>query len=157
MNPTPWSDDQVNRLKKLLELGCTAEQASVALGVSRNAVIGKAHRMKIRLNGRKPFTDLAPEVKVATRLKRVPDMQLKLSKATKLTAPRPMRDHEGKHYTVETVPRLACRWPYGAMVEGNFHFCGHEPVKDTSWCPFHANLVYTPGHGPRGTGFELRR
>lgn len=114
-----WTEERVTRLKSLWGEGRTASQIAVILGdVTRNAVIGKAHRLGLK--GRP--SPIRKEKTAAT--------------------PKPARR------AVVQVPRATrvndrqCHWPIGHPREPGFHFCGDPAVEDKPYCGKHCNLAY---------------
>lgn len=155
-----WTDERVEQLRKLWADGLSASQIAQELGgVTRNAVIGKVHRLG--LSGRAKSTSHT----AAARPKRVARtaFQPKTARPTQRTltnaalvvsaepeapAPQPARDP-----LVAPVPlRLeltelnerTCKWPIGDPTEEDFHFCGHGSKEGGPYCAYHAKLAYQP-------------
>jgi len=125
-----WTDERVELLKKLWGEGKTAAEIAKVLGdgVTRNAVIGKAHRLKLS-------TRLSP-IQQNTRPMRNPDAP----RAKKLAPPR--LDFKGNCVQmVDLAPRM-CRWPNGDPQDEDFSFCGCEIVEGLPYCPEHARAAY---------------
>ena len=157
---TLWSDAETARLKDLASKNPAPTYRVIAqlLGKTRNSVIGKAHRMGIysaigsgvrtdlpaknRAAYRKLSSDRASVRKV--RLLPIPDLQHAANKNLADTAPIPLKDAAGANLTIMTVSNRGCRWPYGSIEVGDFHYCGHPSVKDKSWCEFHKERVFHP-------------
>ena len=130
-----WTDERVLLLKKLWGEGKTAAEIAKALGgVTRNAVIGKAHRLKlsnrispIQQNERKE--DRAPEIK----------KQAKVAKAVVMAKPANMSFKSLK--MIELKERM-CRWPSGDPKDEDFSFCGCTSVPGLPYCEDHAKMAY---------------
>lgn len=135
-----WTDERVSLLRKLWGEGRTAAEIAKELGggVTRNAVIGKAHRLKlsnrvspIQQNQKKPMSK-QPELKtdkVTTLLRPV-------------AAPAPMsREKRELLDLLDLKPRM-CRWPEGDPREESFGFCGCECVSGLPYCATHAKQAY---------------
>lgn len=126
-----WTDDRVTLLKQLWGEGKTAAEIAKVLGdgITRNAVIGKAHRLKLssRLSPiqqntvKKPKADSAP---------RMPRPQVKLP------------EFKGKSLNLIDLDSHMCRWPSGDPKEEGFSFCGCESVAGLPYCEFHARVAY---------------
>jgi GcrA cell cycle regulator len=115
----------------------SASQIASALGgVSRNAVIGKVHRLG--LAGR-----AAP-----ARAER-PRAQRRTAIHTAAPPPQiieedPIKLDDGNFATVLTINDRMCRWPIGDPAENEFHFCGHRPKAGSPYCEAHARKAYQP-------------
>jgi GcrA cell cycle regulator len=134
-----WTDDRVEQLKSLWTEGLSASQIARALGgVTRNAVIGKVHRLG--LAGRatptrveRPRLPSAPRVSVRTHIPEVPVVEED-----------PLTLSDGNHATVLTINNAMCRWPIGDPADNEFHFCGHKPKVGSPYCEAHARKAYQP-------------
>jgi GcrA cell cycle regulator len=128
-----WTDDRVALLKKMWSEGKTAAEIAKELGgVTRNAVIGKAHRLKlsnrvspIQQNNKKP----APVIKAAPQL-----AERKIFKA-------PAQDNR-KGIPLVDLKASECRWPLGDPRDAHFGFCGHRQIAGLPYCAEHAKVAY---------------
>lgn len=142
-----WNDERVEQLKKLWSEGLSASQiASKMGGVTRNAVIGKVHRLG--LSGRaapaKPqrgrsFERDGEEIETIRRepiaKPIVPDPEF--------TAPVIL--DSGDMTTVATLKNNMCKWPIGDPSRDDFHFCGQPAAgAGKSYCAYHAHLAFQP-------------
>jgi GcrA cell cycle regulator len=164
-----WTDDRVELLKKLWTEGLSASQIAGRLGagVTRNAVIGKVHRLN--LSGRaQPQRSAQPR---APRKQRepslpgrapngMPSMPTAGSSALKpmmradvqprpvaLPEPKPMRIvniDQGGRVTILHLSEKTCKWPIGDPGSEEFCFCGHGPRDGSPYCEYHARLAYQP-------------
>ncbi len=128
-----WSDERVEVLKKLWGEGKTAAEIAKQLGegVTRNAVIGKAHRLKlssrvspIQQNAKKKKVEKAPRI-----VKRPP------------TQPK-MPTFEGKKVSMAELTEKMCRWPSGDPQSEDFSFCGCDAEEGLPYCATHAVAAY---------------
>ncbi|MBI3675154.1 MAG: GcrA cell cycle regulator [Proteobacteria bacterium] len=134
-----WTDDRVEQLKSLWTEGLSASQIARALGgVTRNAVIGKVHRLG--LAGRatptrsdRPRLPSAPKVSMRTYAPEPPVVEED-----------PVTLEDGSHATVLTINDRMCRWPIGDPAENEFHFCGRKPKNGSPYCEAHARKAYQP-------------
>lgn len=134
-----WTDERVEQLKSLWAEGLSASQiARVLGGVTRNAVIGKVHRLG--LAGR-----AGP-----ARAER-PRSSMSHKSVVRMAAPEPEIIEEdpvpledGKFATVLTINDHMCRWPIGDPSENQFHFCGRKPKSASPYCEAHARKAYQP-------------
>ncbi|WP_082539941.1 MULTISPECIES: GcrA family cell cycle regulator [unclassified Caulobacter] len=169
-----WSEARVERLKALLAQGQSASQIAKALGsVSRNAVIGKIHRLG--LAGRKPPS--GPGRRAATPVRSAPRRLAPSPPPTRpaggppamsaaaLRRPRPAPvDAIGTVRDLAALPRHACRWPIGDPKDPAFSWCGRSapmtPTGRSPYCEGHRDRAYrsTAGRGPYpGAGGPDRR
>ena len=146
-----WDDERVELLKRFWAEGLSASQiASKMGGVTRNAVIGKVHRLG--LSGRaapaKPQRgcglDHAEEDFVARR--REPAMK-PIIPEPEFTAPVVLES--GDRTTVSTLTNHMCKWPVGDPAREDFHFCGQPTATGKSYCAYHARLAFQPAQPRR--------
>ncbi|MAQ71463.1 MAG: gcrA cell cycle regulator family protein [Alphaproteobacteria bacterium] len=169
-----WTDDRVNLLKELWGEGKTAKEIAQLLGggLTRNAVIGKAHRMKLsgRVSPIQQNKTVAQEKKEASARKsgKLKDIRTPIVPAAKKPVPAakvatPKKDTEtgGKTFVTRRRPtppeaneaqgagvELAeikekmCRWPIGDPKEDDFHFCGGRVTSSLPYCDVHAQIAY---------------
>ena len=157
MTQANWSDDRVEQLKTLWTEGLSASQIARALGgVTRNAVIGKVHRLG--LAGRaSPSRSERPRLPMAPK---VPSVRSHVP-AAPVVEEDPLQLEDGTHATVLTISDRMCRWPIGDPTDTKFAFCGRESC-DGPYCTEHARLGFQPTR-PRqrktsnGESDELRR
>lgn len=134
-----WTDERVEQLKSLWTEGLSASQiARVLGGVTRNAVIGKVHRLG--LAGRAgPTRSERPRHttthKAVTRT---------ATPAPEVVEEDPITLDDGNFATVLTINDRMCRWPIGDPSEHEFHFCGRNPKSGSPYCEAHARKAYQP-------------
>ncbi len=156
-----WTEDRVELLTKLWAEGLSASQVAKQLGgVTRNAVIGKIHRLG--LSGR-ATTNRAPRARPATPRAASPrpqqsaaprPVEAKASPATvepELEIQLPIEIEPGKLATVLTLTEQTCKWPIGDPGTAGFHFCGHKADASMPYCAAHARLAYQPVQSRRRT------
>ncbi len=161
-----WTDDRVELLKKLWMEGLSASQIANRMGgVTRNAVIGKVHRLGLsgrattsrvsRPRPRKPRAPTNPARANMFRtagnaaLKSDPDFAPDYAPALK-PAPLPeLQIPPGERATILTLNENTCRWPIGDPTEDDFYFCGIQPASGQPYCPDHVRIAYQPAHERR--------
>lgn len=128
-----WSDDRVDLLKKLWGEGKTAAEIAKELGegVTRNAVIGKAHRLKLSSRV-SPIQQNAKKIKANTGIAAAPPRR----PAKKVPI------YLGKQVQMEDLRDKMCRWPNGDPQGDDFSFCGCRTVEGTPYCADHAAIAY---------------
>src|SRR3954464_15635532 len=155
-----WTDERVATLKKLWLEGLSASQIAKQLGgVTRNAVIGKVHRLG--LSGR-----AAPSQPSRTTFKAPrPPRPVSAPQPRRLEAhspaplPRPLIfDETPGMATVLTLGAHMCKWPIGDPSADSFTFCGRRNEGDGPYCTHHANIAYQPQQSKKKSGAnELAR
>jgi len=145
-----WTDERVSLLKKLWGEGHTAAEIAKQLGgVTRNAVIGKAHRLKLSnrvspiQQNRKPANK---NVERKTSVERVvkPIVQIRKAPVKTETAVKRAETPEktGDLYSLMDLQPRMCRWPSGDPKEEGFGFCGDRTVAGIPYCEHHAKEAY---------------
>ena len=144
-----WTDERVETLKKLWLDGLSASQIAKQLGgVTRNAVIGKVHRLG--LSGRAtPSQPQRPAFK-APRAPRpamtsapAPRRAIEPSMPAQLPAPSLAPEEPGTA-TVLTLGAHMCKWPIGDPASDSFTFCGRRSDREGPYCADHARVAYQP-------------
>lgn len=163
-----WTDERVELLKKLWGEGLSASQIAgrLGMGVTRNAVIGKVHRLNLSGRAQQPRTAAprAPrkqrEPSLAGHGNGTPSLPTAGSAALKPllraeAAPRPVALPEptpvrlvdlskGGRITILHLSDKTCKWPIGDPGAEDFCFCGHDPRAGSPYCEYHARLAYQP-------------
>lgn len=122
-----WTEERISDLIRLWEAGHSASHIGKALGVSKNAVIGKAHRLKLPPRPSPIRRSARPKVpRPAPIAKRVPTVRPKpVFRAT--------RPQHG-------AP--SCLWPFGDPGDADFHFCGAATIAGKPYCEEHCARAY---------------
>ena len=138
-----WTPKRENKLKELWKKGHTASQIAALLGeTTRNAVIGKAHRLNLepRALSKKTFTTTKAKVSNNIEVK-----QEKLSRKARFKSLLLDKNFEPKNpKTLEELTDETCRWPIGHPPEKDFHFCGRKPLEKFSYCKLHVLYAFQP-------------
>lgn len=157
-----WTDERVELLKKLWQDGLSASQIAKQLGgVTRNAVIGKVHRLG--LSGRAVPSKPARTVFKAPRPARpaaAPSAPRRIAEPAALAPqPAPARyvEEAPGMATVLTLGAHMCKWPIGDPALDSFTFCGRR-AGDGPYCHEHSQIAYQPAQSRKKTSAsELAR
>lgn len=161
-----WTDERVELLKKLWAEGLSASQIAAQLGgVSRNAVIGKVHRLKLSGRGRttaaparqkkassapaasKPVRAAAPARSAAPTIGATalqvqfdagPVARQQLRSSDNVVVP------ISRRLDLTQLTERTCKWPNGDPLSEDFHFCGNEAGESGPYCAYHARLAFQP-------------
>ena len=138
-----WTDEKVAKLKELWGKGNTASQiAEILGGISRNAVIGKAHRLNLSA---KIKTRSAPSNQNSKSLNENKETTLKRGRRNKFKSLIIEKDFEPENpKQLEELDDSSCKWPIGHPDEKSFYFCGRTSLKDFSYCKLHLLYAYQP-------------
>jgi GcrA cell cycle regulator len=164
-----WTDERVEQLRKLWLDGKSASQiaAELANGITRNAVIGKVHRLG--LSGRvKSPTQAAPRPRPAKPANPAPRREASprpsapmsrgntaLAFAPRIEAEpviRPMEDvviPMSERVTIMELKEAMCRWPLGDPATPEFRYCGAKSPVGTPYCSHHSRIAYQPAQDRR--------
>ena len=154
-----WTDERIELLKAYFVEGLSAAKIAERLGyVTRNAVIGKIHRLGLNLDHLLTADEKADRLarkKEAANIRKQrsrerAERQLRKnsprSTLYKMFVPRPADDlaSTAKHIAFLDLEANHCRFPYG---NGPFTFCGHDQIKGSTYCANHHALCWTPATG----------
>jgi GcrA cell cycle regulator len=137
-----WTQEKVNKLKELWGKGSTASQiAEIIGGVSRNAVIGKAHRL-----------NLSQKIKTRSSIHQAKTLTKQNLTETKFKGRRSKfkslildKNFEpAKNLTLEELTEDTCKYMEGNPNEKEARFCGRKNVEKFSYCPLHLMIVFQP-------------
>ena len=138
-----WTDEKVAKLKELWGSGNTASQiAEIIGGISRNAVIGKAHRLNLsaKIKTRTATSNQNYENSLGER-----DIKNKKARKNKFKSLIIEKDFEPENpKQLEELDENSCKWPIGHPDEKSFYFCGRSSLKDFSYCKLHLLYAYQP-------------
>lgn len=163
-----WTEERIEKLKKLWAQGLSATQIATQLGgVSRNAIIGKVHRLSLpgrSKSGGRTASSSTPKVPraPATTVRRtpsvpqIPQKEKRIAKPPSLTAEEKTKVEEAKQkehiaHMMLVSPRLqmealterTCKWPVGDPLKDDFFFCGCD-ASGSPYCTYHQRLAYQP-------------
>jgi GcrA cell cycle regulator len=149
-----WTDERVELLKRLWSEGLSASQIAAELGgVTRNAVIGKVHRLSLSGRAKPAGAGLqrvrrakvarAPRAprpitigNTALKVGMVPHVRRALQPIEDIVVPIPLK------ISILALSERTCKWPIGDPGHEDFHFCGHDSLEGGPYCEYHAGVAY---------------
>ena len=136
-----WNDEKVAKLKELWGKGSTASQiAEIISGLSRNAVIGKAHRLNLSAKIKTRTATSNQNFESTMENKNLRTGRGRKSKFKSLIIEKDFEPENPKQ--LEELDENSCKWPIGHPDENNFYFCGRTSLKDFSYCKLHLLYAY---------------
>ena len=138
-----WTEEKVKKLKEFWTKGHTASEIAGLLGeTTRNAVIGKAHRLNLE--------ERAPSKAASNLVKRdvtktQPKLKSSASRKSKFNSILLDKNFEPENPTnLENLTDQTCKWPSGHPDEEDFYFCGRKPVDAFPYCKLHVLYAFQP-------------
>ena len=138
-----WTEEKVAKLKELWGTGSTASQiAEIIGGISRNAVIGKAHRLNLSAKIKTRIATSNHNFESSLNEKNIKPKKSRRSKFKSLIIEKDFEPENPKQ--LEELDENSCKWPIGHPDEKDFYFCGRSSLKDFSYCKLHLLYAYQP-------------
>tara|TARA_B100001121_G_scaffold41287_1_gene35293 strand:+ start:1938 stop:2408 length:471 start_codon:yes stop_codon:yes gene_type:complete len=138
----PWDEENITKLRELWDQGLPTAQIGKLLGFTKNAVVGKAHRIGLE---RRPSPIRRTAVKPDRKKARSPVMP-KLNFESKAASSLSQNENVSFSPVVKsmfnTSTKRGCEWPVGHPDETDFHFCGKERFEDKPYCLDHCEVAY---------------
>ena len=158
-----WSSELIEQMTRHFHAGLSCSQIAGEIGVTRNAVIGKMHRLG--LTRPRELATAQMEHRRAARLARakspknwrpkrsrvsISDQHEMLAEAFPASEPvEQIPIFNGCGCTLLELGQAQCRWPISTPGAADFCFCGNEPVQGLPYCPGHARMAYRRPGRPR--------
>ena len=140
-----WTEDKVSQLRELWDQGLPTSQIGTILGFTKNAVVGKAHRIGLerrpspikrsvmKPNRKEARAPLMPKLNIDNKVENNFDNTLSGS------------DRNAKYLGKNSIisrKSIGCEWPIGEPNEPNFHYCGSKKLEGKSYCLEHCSKAY---------------
>ena len=137
-----WTNEKVEKLKELWSKGHTASQIAGMLGdTTRNAVIGKAHRLD--LEARAPSKQSGkPKSRDNKQIRRTSAPTSRKAKFKSILLDKNFEPENPK--SLEDLTESTCKWPIGHPNEEKFYFCGRKPEGEFPYCKLHVLYAFQP-------------
>ena len=138
-----WNEEKVKKLKELWGNGSTASQiAEIIGGISRNAVIGKAHRLNLSSKIKTRNASSSQNFDNSSEENSFKQRKGRKSKFQSLIIEKDFEPENPKK--LEELDESSCKWPIGHPEEQSFYFCGRSSLKDFSYCKLQLLYAYQP-------------
>ena len=138
-----WTEEKVAKLTELWGKGNTASQIAEIIGsISRNAVIGKAHRLNLSAKIKTRAATSNKNFENSLEEKNYKSKKNRRSKFKSLIIDKNFEPENPKQ--LEELDENICKWPIGHPDEKDFYFCGRSSLKDFSYCKLHLLYAYQP-------------
>ena len=139
----PWNEANVARLKELWDQGLPTAQIGKLLGFTKNAVVGKAHRIGLE---RRPSPIRRTAVKPDRKKARSPVMPKLNFENNNILETKYVSQNISFQPSIKNVfssaPKRGCEWPVGHPDEPEFHFCNEERFEEKPYCLNHCSIAY---------------
>jgi GcrA cell cycle regulator len=149
-----WTPEQISDLTRLWGEGLTTAEIGKRLGISKNAVVGKAHRLHLparpspikRTGPRpavyRPATPRQPSAPRAPQAPREPRAPSQLSQTSAAALRALANQPSAKRMPMMALSASTCRWPIGDPGDTEFHFCGERSLDSKPYCSAHSSIAY---------------
>lgn len=127
-----WNPEQISQLIRLWGEGLSTADIGKRLGISKNAVVGKAHRLHLAARP-------SPIKRTGPRVPRLSRPVVHVRPAVQTQAPMPTPPPAPR---VVELSNQACRWPIGHPGDPGFHFCTDRAIQGKPYCIEHSALAY---------------
>lgn len=138
-----WTEETISRLRSLWAEGLSTAEIGRRLNISKNAVVGKAHRLNLPSRPspiRRAEGEAAPRQTIPKRTQgpTLPPLSPPVSVAPALPPLRAIISPPKQQQ-----PRAApCCWPIGEPGKPSFHFCNAAAAVGKPYCDEHASIAY---------------
>ncbi len=151
-----WTDEKVAKLRELWGKGKTANQiAEIIGGITRNAVIGKAHRLNLSAKIKTRYVSSNKNIENNIENNNSKSFKGRRSRFKSLIIEKDFEPENPKQ--LEELDENSCKWPIGHPNEKSFYFCGRKSLKDFSYCKLHLLYAYQPKGKKEGAQTNTNR
>ena len=144
-----WTEEMINDLKQMWKDGLTTNEIAKRLGVSKNSIVGKVHRLNLKARPspikkkEEVTTAETPVVKEEKEEKaKTASKKLKKVSITPVNIAKPKEAKKDQHLKLTELDNHTCRWPLGDPRDDNFCFCGKAVRGGQTYCEEHSAIAY---------------
>ena len=138
-----WTPERENKLKELWNKGHTASQIAALIGeTTRNAVIGKAHRLNLKSRAISKKNPSTTSTRTEANIEIKGEKLSRKSRFKSLLLDKNFEPENPKK--LEELTDNTCRWPIGHPYEKEFYFCGRKPLEKFPYCKLHILYAFQP-------------
>ncbi|MBQ8870944.1 MAG: global cell cycle regulator GcrA-like protein [Alphaproteobacteria bacterium] len=141
-----WTEEMIDGLKQMWKEGLTTNEIAKRLGVSKNSIVGKVHRLNLKARPspiKKKEEITATEVtetkEEVVKQSNTPIKKITVASVNILTTKKTKKDSCLK---LTDLDNHTCRWPIGDPKDDNFCFCGKTIRSGQTYCEEHAAIAY---------------
>ena len=145
----PWTEDKVEKLRELWDQGLPTSQIGKILDFTKNAVVGKAHRIGLERRPSPIKRNIMKPDRKKARAPEIPNLSVNLKSDNdfdstfipKINYDKVAKDNLGNDLFF-IKKNTGCEWPIGHPDESNFRYCGSEKVESKPYCAEHCSKAY---------------
>ena len=146
-----WTSEQTDKLIQLHRRGQSATEMGRVLGFTRNAILGKIHRLGLS-NKRYSTHPNSPDVEAGMnrryRRSKLAAVSLSAAKEQESSVPPVAPPAPPTPLSVLDLVDGQCRYPIGDPGTAGFSFCGHPTTNRSIYCEYHMKLCNVPAPPP---------
>jgi GcrA cell cycle regulator len=149
-NRPTWTTERVELLKGHFDAGLSCREIAAAIGVTRNAVIGKLARLELTRGPARAKPRADKTARERSR-KSIPRLQYRMLQDVFENEQPPAEEPiaSESRCSLFELGNERCRWPIGTPGAEDFCFCGNTPIEGMPYCSGHTRLAYRPGSRQR--------
>lgn len=138
-----WTDEMVEGLRQMWDEGLTANEIAKRLGVSKNSIVGKVHRLCLKARP-SPIKrkDVVEETVVDNVQEVVPETEVVVEKTIEVTVKKNKKSEKNGNIKLVELDSHTCRWPLGDPRDDDFCFCGKKIRLGQTYCDEHSAQAY---------------
>lgn len=144
-----WTEEKIEKLRQMWEQGKTSNEIAKKLGVTKNSIVGKVHRLclKARPSPIKNKDEKAEVVAETLELSVENEEDLSVSEETAgLDTAKEQKEKKSKKpahcLKLVELDSHTCRWPIGDPRDDDFCFCGRKVRVGQTYCDEHSMIAY---------------
>lgn len=141
-----WTDEMVDKLRQMWTEGKTATEIAKELGVTKNSIVGKVHRLCLTARPSPIKSKEEEPVEKAEEVKKETSVEIEENAELAAEPVKPEKTEKKRknstHVKLVELDSHTCRWPLGDPRDEDFCFCGRKVRMGQTYCEEHANMAY---------------